>query len=119
MLKKRRTRPKTSGSGSKENTDTLVRYNISRRFRLEDVMVENSTYARCALKRQIIREGVIPYECEECKLTNEWQGKSLSLHLDHRNGVNNDHRLKNLRFLCPNCHSQQETYAGKNIGRKK
>jgi 5-methylcytosine-specific restriction endonuclease McrA len=41
-------------------------------------------------------------------------GKPLSLHLDHKNGKNNDHRIENLRFLCPNCHSQTATYAGKN-----
>lgn len=44
-------------------------------------------------------------------------GQSLSLQLDHINGINNDHRLENLRFLCPNCHSQTNTYAGKNKGR--
>ena len=33
---------------------------------------------------------------------------------NHINGINNDHRLENLRFLCPNCHSQTSTYAGKN-----
>ena len=43
--------------------------------------------------------------------------KKLSLQLDHINGINNDHRIENLRFLCPNCHSQTETYAGKNKGR--
>lgn len=41
----------------------------------------------------------------------------LTLQLDHINRVNNDHRLTNLRFLCPNCHSQTDTYAGKNMGR--
>jgi predicted amidophosphoribosyltransferase len=35
--------------------------------------------------------------------------------LDHINGIDNDHRLKNLRLLCPNCNSQTRTFAGKNI----
>lgn len=38
----------------------------------------------------------------------------MALQLDHKNGVNNDHRLENLRFLCPNCHAITETFAGKN-----
>ena len=46
----------------------------------------------------------------------KWQGQDLSLQLDHINGVNNDHRVKNLRFLCPNCYSQTDTYGGKNVG---
>ena len=52
----------------------------------------------------------------ECGIS-EWLGNPLALQLDHINGVNNDHRLTNLRFLCPNCHSQTDTYAGKNMGR--
>ena len=45
----------------------------------------------------------------------------LVLELDHINGVGDDHRLENLRLLCPNCHSQTETYCGRNIriGRKR
>ncbi|MDQ2865095.1 MAG: hypothetical protein M3R51_02605 [Candidatus Eremiobacteraeota bacterium] len=37
------------------------------------------------------------------------------MHLDHINGVRVDHRLENLRMLCPNCHSQTETYGAKNL----
>ena len=42
-----------------------------------------------------------------------WNGKKLVFQLDHINGKRNDHRLENLRWLCPNCHSQTETYCGK------
>jgi len=37
------------------------------------------------------------------------------MHLDHINGVKNDNHLANLRMLCPNCHSQTETYGGRNL----
>ncbi|MGH7660947.1 MAG: HNH endonuclease [Vulcanimicrobiaceae bacterium] len=40
------------------------------------------------------------------------------LHIDHLNGANNDHRLENLRLLCPNCHSQTSTYCGRNKRRR-
>lgn len=43
-----------------------------------------------------------------------WNGKTLTFDLDHINGDNTDNRIENLRFLCPNCHSQTETYKGKN-----
>ncbi|MDB4314432.1 hypothetical protein N9955_00110 [bacterium] len=52
--------------------------------------------------------------CSCCLIKNTWNGKSLNLHLDHINGINNDNRLNNLRWLCPNCHSQTETYTGRN-----
>lgn len=81
---------------------------------LEDILVENSTYQNISrLKERILKAGLLEYKCSECTLS-EWRGKPLTLQLDHINGINNDHRLQNLRFLCPNCHSQTDTYAGKN-----
>ena len=78
-------------------------------------MVENSTYQNTTkLKERIIREGIIPYECALCGNKGEWNGKKLVLQLDHINGKHFDHRKENLRFLCPNCHSQTETFSGKN-----
>jgi 5-methylcytosine-specific restriction endonuclease McrA len=71
------------------------------------------------IKKTIIRDKLLPYECQECGNTGEHLGKPLSLHLDHINGKNKDHRLENLRFLCPNCHSQTDTYCGRNTKWKK
>jgi hypothetical protein len=82
------------------------------RFSNEELFVENSKCARSKLKARIIQENLIPYTCLRCN-TNEWQGETLSLHLDHINGVRDDNRLENLRFLCPNCHSLTDTYCGK------
>jgi hypothetical protein len=81
---------------------------------LEEILVENSEFLGIAqLKRRLIREGILRYECYECGIFM-WRGKKISLQLDHINGIHNDHRIENLRFLCPNCHSQTETYCGKN-----
>jgi Zn finger protein HypA/HybF involved in hydrogenase expression len=79
----------------------------------EEVFVENSTYARHRLKERIVKEVMLPYICYECDLADEWNGQTLVLHIDHINGANTDHRIENLRFLCPNCHSQTDTFAGK------
>ena len=84
------------------------------KYTLDEILVENSSYANISrLKQRLVREGVMEYKCANCGIV-EWQGQTLSLHLDHINGINNDHRISNLRFLCPNCHSLTETYAGKN-----
>lgn len=75
----------------------------------ELVFVENSPEFRGqALARRLLQRGWL-YRCAECG-ADEWRGKRLSLHLDHVNGISNDNRLENLRFLCPNCHSQTATY---------
>ena len=56
----------------------------------------------------------MPYLCGICGLGPEWNGMVLVLQIDHINGDSTDSRLENLRFLCPNCHSQTETFAGRN-----
>lgn len=84
-------------------------------------MVEGSNYSRYQLKRRLVQEGLLEYRCygDGCKLSSEWLGKKLSLQLDHINGRGNDNRIENLRFLCPNCHSQTPTFAGRNLRKKK
>ena len=79
----------------------------------EDLFCQDSKHTRTVLRRYIITNNLIPYKCEICGIS-EWNNKKLSLELDHINGVNNDNRIENLRFLCPNCHSQTNTYGSKN-----
>lgn len=81
--------------------------------RKEDILKENCKHQRTVLRRYVIKNNLIPYKCAICGCI-EWQGKTLSLELDHINGINNDNRLENLRFLCPNCHSQTSTYGSRN-----
>jgi predicted nucleic acid-binding Zn ribbon protein len=80
---------------------------------LDQVLVEKSYFSRCRLRERLIKENLLDYRCAECGLSS-WQDRPLSLHLDHINGDGIDNRLENLRFLCPNCHSQTSTYGGRN-----
>lgn len=85
------------------------------KYDLKEILVENSFYEnRARLKERLIKEGYLEYQCALCGNKGIWLDKPLSLQLDHINGINNDHRIENLRLLCPNCHSQTETFSGKN-----
>lgn len=79
----------------------------------EILFKNNCKHNRNILRRYIIKNELIPYKCSICGLTT-WNNKTISLELDHINGINNDNRLENLRFLCPNCHSQTTTYGSRN-----
>lgn len=82
-------------------------------------LIKNSTYNRKSLKRRLIEENILENKCLWCGLTNIWNNKTLYLTLDHINGIKNDNRLENLRLLCPNCHSQTVTFAGRNCRKSK
>lgn len=85
----------------------------------KDLFIKNSIHSRNVVKSRIIKKNLIPYECDICGQKPFWNDKELVLVLDHINGINNDHRLENLRFLCPNCNSQQETFCGKHNSKRK
>ena len=57
----------------------------------------------------------IKHECWECGII-EWNGKPITLELDHVDGDGFNHHIDNLRLLCPNCHSQTDTYRNRNKG---
>ncbi len=80
----------------------------------EDLFRKNSNSARISAKRRIIADKLLDYKCALCPVENIWNGKPIALVLDHINGIHNDHRIENLRFLCPNCNSQTETFSGRN-----
>lgn len=95
--------------GKKEVFKNIIVKNITP----EMVLKDNCKHSRTVLRRCILKYKLLPYKCDICG-TIEWNNKTLSLELDHINGKNNDNRLENLRFLCPNCHSQTSTYGSKN-----
>ncbi len=79
----------------------------------ESLFKKDSLSGTCTVKKRILQEKLIPYQCSICENVGVWQGEPLTLQLDHKNGNRTDHRIDNLRFLCPNCHSQTPTYGKK------
>lgn len=72
-------------------------------------------YPTSKLKRRLIVEGIKEDKCEICNLLPLWNGKLLSLQLDHIDGNNTNNMINNLRIICPNCHTQTDTFGSRNI----
>src|SRR4051812_32954187 len=82
-------------------------------------LIAGSTINRTNLKKALLALGLLKNQCYICGLLPEWNGKTLTLILDHINGVYNDNRLENLQIVCPNCSLQLETYGSRNRPYKK
>ena len=92
---------------------------IAQRLPLEDLLVARSSWrgSSSRLKARLVLAGLLVSRCAMCGLESVWEDKPLTLQLDHVNGDHYDNRVGNLRLVCPNCHSQTETFAGRNAVR--
>lgn len=83
---------------------------------LKEILVKDSTYNHTSnLRDRLYKEGLKKRKCELCGQGEEWNGRKMSLILDHINGVHDDNRIENLRIVCPNCNATLDTHGGKNI----
>jgi predicted RNA-binding Zn-ribbon protein involved in translation (DUF1610 family) len=88
---------------------------LLRENRLGGVHIATTSYL-AKLAREL---ALVAYVCTGCGNRGEWNGRPMTLELDHTDGDRSNNAIENLRFLCPNCHSQTITYAGKNIRRRR
>jgi len=96
---------------AKQNSNN---YLFNRRADINDILIQNCKYSRTHLKKRLYSEGLKERKCELCGQGEMWNGKKMSLILDHINGIWNDNRIENLRIVCPNCNATLPTHAGKN-----
>lgn len=96
------------------NTSHFSPHNyFSKVLNSKEIFVINSPACASTIRRRIIKDKLIPYKCK-CGNEGCWQGQEMALQLDHKNGDRTDNRLKNLEFLCPNCHAITPTFGSKN-----
>ncbi|MDC0142049.1 HNH endonuclease [bacterium] len=99
------------------------RRNGKRKYTLDDILVQNSTYnCTSRVKKMLYKAKLLEEVCVRCGIRGgktdfppmEGFNNTLVLQLDHINGIHNDNRIENLRILCPNCHSQTKTFCSQN-----
>jgi hypothetical protein len=86
--------------------------------RTDDEIFRERSAVSSNVVRKHARRLIPPSGCAICGNAGEWQGRALTLQLDHANGRYDDNRLENLRWLCPNCHSQTPNFAGRGKPRR-
>ena len=115
-----------SGSNAKTVKKRIEKYGIStdhfksvaKTIRDENNVFCNPSTATQATLRRWYKKVSDDSKCEICGQGKIWNGKELVMTLDHKNGNNHDNRIENLRWICPNCGTQLETFTGRNIKRK-
>ena len=106
-----------SGRGTKKNKPSI---------KVEDILAgKYPSYQTYKLKIKLIKFGYLEDKCSICGWDKKPEGSEFTpCELDHINGNPTDHRLENLRIICPNCHSLTETYrfrrgkTNESLGRK-
>lgn len=100
--------PNQSGKG-------LTKKDNGNKIELQDILDGKfPNYQTFKLKNKLIKSGLKQNVCEICGIS-EWNGKPINMELHHKDGNKHNHSLDNLQMLCPNCHSQTETFRAKNI----
>lgn len=100
-------RPNQGGKGTYKKSNP--------KYELQSILEgRNPSFQTNHLRRRLLKSGILKNRCAQCGI-EEWQSQPIVCELDHINGDRTDHRLDNIRLLCPNCHSQTSTYRGRNI----
>lgn len=101
--------PNQSGKGTHKSSSK------QREIPLDEILEgKHPYYQTYKLKNRLLKSGIKMNVCEICGIS-VWNDKPLNMELHHIDGKRTNHRLENLIILCPNCHSQTDTFRAKNI----
>lgn len=84
---------------------------------IDKVLIKDSKQPSHKIRERLINSGLKENKCECCGIS-EWQGNPITIQLHHINGDHHDNRIENLQMLCPNCHSQTDTFCKRKEIRK-
>ncbi|AUZ95219.1 HNH endonuclease [Agrobacterium phage Atu_ph07] len=97
-----------------ETSDGVKRSRDANAYTDEQILCKNSPQTRSSQLKSLMIKNGREYICENGHPA-EWMGQPMTLHIDHINGERTDNRLENLRFLCPNCHQQTDTWGSRKV----
>lgn len=92
---------------------SLKKLSENTRYKRQEVFTPNSPVSNKVV-RSLYELEPVEYRCAipACGIAS-WLGSPITLHLDHIDGNSSNNVLSNLRWLCPNCHQQTDTWGNK------
>jgi len=105
-------------TGPRQHLPIEVRRSMTKRANEVQAMKRQELYERGhwnELPLSYKRRKVLEEQKGKCVICgiDSWMGKEITFHFDHIDGIKTNNSRENVRFLCPNCHSQTKTYCGK------
>ncbi|MGW6720112.1 HNH endonuclease signature motif containing protein [Streptomyces sp. NPDC054995] len=97
-----------TGQGHGRGTRSLNRKSAAEILRR---LGTGASRTKTAQLRRALDDVGVPRVCAKCGTGDTWRGRRLVLEIDHVNGDRLDNRRENLRYLCPSCHSQTQTFS--------
>lgn len=92
----------------KSNLGNKLKIGLSK----EDFFKKDKLIKSIDIRKKLFSEGLKENKCEICGISS-WLDKPIRLQIHHKDGDHFNNELDNIQLLCPNCHSQTDTYAGK------